>query len=109
MSETGYAYASSGMPGAPQAGPEADDVAQGACALDVASSLATINNALGTAGFIAGAFATPSAPIAVAQMFAGVGGLVAAASAAFDASPACQSFDNAETANTLGLGAIVAP
>lgn len=110
VAEMGYEDAVSEMAGAPQAGPQSNEVAQGACMLDTLSGMATINNGLGAAGFAANVVATiGNAPVAVANIMAGTAGIIGAASQAFDASPACQAFDNAATANTLGLGGIVAP
>ena len=110
VAEMGYEDAFSGMTGAQQAGPQSNDIPQGVCMQDVLSGMATINNGLGAAGFAANVVATiGNAPVAVANVLAGTAGLIGAASQAFDASPACQALDNAATANTLGLGAIVAP
>lgn len=110
VAEIGYEYAASDMPGAPQAGPQENEIAQGACAQDVLAGVATITNGLGAAGFAANVVATvANTPIAVANVLAGTGGLIAAAAQAFDGSPACQALDNAAAANSLGLGAIGAP
>lgn len=112
VAEMGYEDALSGATGtgAPQAGPQSNEVAQGTCMQDVLSGMANINNGLGAAGFAANVVATiGNAPVAVANIMAGTAGVIGSASQAFDASPACQALDNAATANTLGLGAIVAP
>ena len=58
VAEIGYEYDASDMPGAPQAGPQQNEVEQGRCAADVLSNLATMNNALSAAGFAATAVAT---------------------------------------------------
>ena len=110
VAEMGYEDAFSEMTGAPQAGPQSNEIAQGVCMQDVLSGMATVNNGLGAAGFAANVVATiGNAPVAVANVMAGAAGFIGAASQAFDASPACQALDNAATANALGLGAIVAP
>jgi len=110
VAEIGYEYDASDMPGAPQAGPQQNEVEQGRCAADVLSNLATMNNALSAAGFAATAVATATnAPIAVANVFAGAAGIIGAGNQAFEASPACQGLDNAGMANRLGFGAMVAP
>lgn len=110
MAEIGYEYAASDMPGAPQAGPQENEIAQGACAQGVLEGVATVTNGLSAAGFAANVVATiGNAPVAVANIMAGAAGVIGAASQAFDASPACQALDNGAMANTLGLGAIVAP
>jgi len=110
VAEIGYEYNASDMPGGPQAGPQQNEAEQGRCAADVLSGLATVNNALSAAGFAATAVATAAnAPVAVANAIAGAAGIIAAGNQAFEASPACQALDNAGMANSLGIGAMVAP
>ena len=50
IAEAGYDEATAEMPGAQQAGPQSNEIAQGFCAQDVVSSLATTNNALSEIG-----------------------------------------------------------
>ena len=98
-------------PGTMQQGPTQNGIAQGQCAFDVALGIAgaIANNAGAIAGVAAG-IAFGSSP---AGMIGGtIGATVATAQAAisaFNESPAGQQLAHAALANTLGLGAIIAP
>ncbi|MBL8700088.1 MAG: hypothetical protein JNK67_17040 [Alphaproteobacteria bacterium] len=100
-----------GTPGAAQQGPTQNGVPQGQCAFDVALGIA--GAFAGNAGAIAGVAAGIGFGASPAGVIGGaVGAAVAttqAAVSAFNESQACQDLDNAGLANSLGLGAVLAP
>lgn len=108
--EAAYEDGSGEQAGAPEAGPDINDIPQGYCAWEVLSGFATVGNALGAAAFMANAAATiTNVPVTVANIFAATAAIIGSAAQTMETSPACKNFDNAATANRLGIGAIIAP
>ncbi len=98
-------------PGAQAPGPTQNGIAQGQCALDVAKGIveSAMSNFAGIAGAMAGSMVSGSVAGAVGALTAGAVTAAQAGVHAFNTSEACIQLDNAALANTLGLGAIVAP